>query len=146
MLEPQVACHFWCPFPLPSRKGRLILLLPEIIFQIKLDPTCHRRRKFPPKPNLPLAPTAAATLIRRSRRGSEQQAQPGQRGHLRHEFPPGDDGEGGGGVEDGEKALQGEGLGAEEVAGDLTTTGRGCGGGGEGFALLAPSPARGMLG
>lgn len=50
-------------------------------------------------------------------------------------------------MEDGKEALEGEGLGAEEVARDLTATGRGGGAGsGKGFALLAPPPARDILG
>lgn len=49
-------------------------------------------------------------------------------------------------MEDGEEALKGEGLGAEEVAGDLTATGGRGAVGGKGLALLAPPAARDMLG
>lgn len=48
-------------------------------------------------------------------------------------------------MEDGEEAFEGEGLRAEEVAGDLATTGGGSVGGGEVLTLLAPTPTRGML-
>lgn len=49
-------------------------------------------------------------------------------------------------MENGEEALEGEGLGAEEMARDLTTTGGGGTGGGEGLTQLAPAAARDMLG